>query len=167
MYIKNGTKKIDCSCSYRIDGNEQKDDLHYWIDRTDEYSLGHDSDLSDYDWPDPDNYESLSREIEYETLLQEKDESNLNKSRYEMLINEMKDTYNKKNSDYGNAFDILLDDVGIDAALTQIGIKWMRFRNLAKKKSNNYESLEDTLLDMANYAIMTVAWMVDNRSKTN
>ena len=76
------------------------------------------------------------------------------------ILEEMAQTYERKNHDYGNSFDDSLDRHGLVASVVRIGDKMNRFETLSKKKAMVAdESLRDTLLDMANYAIMTVMWI--------
>lgn len=75
-------------------------------------------------------------------------------------------TYVKKNHDYGSSFDKSLDKFGIVAAVVRIGDKMNRIESLAGKKAQvTDESIRDTLVDMANYCVMTVMWL-DNQKKT-
>ena len=73
---------------------------------------------------------------------------------------ELCDTFKSKNADYGNSFSQLYQefgDNGIITAAVQISHKYHRFMNLAKGTSTKVnESLRDTLLDLANYCILTV-----------
>lgn len=73
----------------------------------------------------------------------------------------MVEVFKKKNHDYGNSFEESLNEEGLAASRIRIGDKWRRFKTLSKgeKAQVNDESLRDTLLDMANYAIMTVMWL--------
>lgn len=73
----------------------------------------------------------------------------------------MAETFAKKNHDYGNSFEQSLDEEGLAAARIRMGDKWNRFKNLSKGVDSqvNDESLIDTLLDLANYSIMTVMWL--------
>ena len=68
--------------------------------------------------------------------------------------------YIPKNNEYGDSFHKMYQELGIISAATQISHKYNRFVNLAKHKDSNIiienESLEDTLLDLANYCILTV-----------
>lgn len=85
-----------------------------------------------------------------------------NKSAYEFkkLTDKMYETYVRKNHDYGNSFDKSLDRFGLVASVVRIGDKMNRVESLVQKKAMvQDESIKDTLLDMANYAIMTVMWM--------
>lgn len=80
------------------------------------------------------------------------------------ITDNMLDIFKKKNHDYGNSFELSLDEEGLAASRIRMGDKWNRFKSLSRgaKAQVNDESLRDTLLDMANYAIMTVMWMDKN-----
>lgn len=73
---------------------------------------------------------------------------------------EMCDTFKSKNADYGNSFSQLYQefgDNGIITAAVQISHKYHRFMNLIKgTPAKVNESLRDTLLDLANYCVLTV-----------
>lgn len=72
-------------------------------------------------------------------------------------------TYAAKNHDYGNSFEQSLDKFGLVASIVRMGDKMNRIESLSKKEAEvKDESIKDTLLDLANYAIMTVMWL--NRS---
>ena len=76
------------------------------------------------------------------------------------INNQMHDIYIKKNHDYGNSFDKSIDELGIVAAVTRMSDKMERLKSLVKKESEvKDESVQDTLLDLANYAIMTVMYL--------
>lgn len=70
------------------------------------------------------------------------------------------DLQEKKNKDYGGAFEKSCDSFGLTAPAIRLGDKYNRFCNLIKAEAQiKDESIEDTLIDMAAYAIMTVEWM--------
>ena len=83
------------------------------------------------------------------------------KKRHEELCNYIhNDLWIPKNDMYGDSFHKLYADLGIISAVTQITHKYNRLKNLAVEMSrgniqDNGESITDTLLDMANYCIMT------------
>ena len=97
------------------------------------------------------------------------DESNSTESviktdadKFEDITKIMIDTFTKKNHDYGNSFEQSLDEEGLAASRIRMGDKWNRYKTLSKNDSNiqvKDESLRDTLIDLANYAIMTVMWL--------
>ena len=65
--------------------------------------------------------------------------------------------YEAKNKDYGNSFSKQFEEYGITSSAIRIEDKFQRFKNLIKNEAYvKEETLEDTLLDLANYAIMTV-----------
>lgn len=76
------------------------------------------------------------------------------------ITTSMAKTYAAKNHDYGDSFEISCNKFGIIAGIVRMGDKMNRIETLAVKKAEvNDESIKDTLLDLANYAIMTVMWM--------
>lgn len=78
------------------------------------------------------------------------------------------ETYRKKNTDYGNAFEKSMDEDGILVAKIRIGDKIRRINSLIKNNGEGQvkdERLEDTCLDLANYCVMTVLWLRKQQSK--
>lgn len=84
---------------------------------------------------------------------------------------ELCDTFKSKNADYGNSFSQLYQefgDNGIITAAVQISHKYHRFMNLIKgAPAKVNESLRDTLLDLANYCILTVMELDKAKEKAN
>ena len=71
------------------------------------------------------------------------------------ICNELNLIYERKNNDYGDAFAKLRQEVPT-AILVRIFDKYSRLKNLlqgAEQKVND-ESITDTLMDLANYALM-------------
>lgn len=82
---------------------------------------------------------------------------------FKNITQEMLDTYSRKNVDYDDAFTKSLEEDGLLVAKIRLGDKYKRFSALIKQENLvKDESIEDTLLDMASYAIMTVMF---NRNK--
>lgn len=77
---------------------------------------------------------------------------------HKTLCEQLIDTYTKKNADYGDSFSEMFSELGVVTAITRIGDKYNRFKTLALKNEMEVveESIIDTLMDMANYCIMTV-----------
>ena len=71
---------------------------------------------------------------------------------------ELTNTYRKKNADYGNSFSRAVEKYGLVSALTRISDKFNRLESLILHKEQEVkdESVQDTLLELANYCIMTV-----------
>lgn len=75
------------------------------------------------------------------------------------IVEEISKLHDKKNNDYGGAYYEMLDECGTAAGSGIIYNKSRRLANLIKDKTEqmvNDESIEDTLLDLASYAIMTL-----------
>ena len=82
---------------------------------------------------------------------------------FKNITQEMLDIYSRKNIDYDDAFTKSLEEDGLLVAKIRLGDKYKRFSALIKQENLvKDESIEDTLLDMASYAIMTVMF---NRNK--
>ena len=82
---------------------------------------------------------------------------------FKNITQEMLETYSRNNVDYDDAFTKSLEEDGLLVAKIRLGDKYKRFSALIKQENLvKDESIEDTLLDMASYAIMTVMF---NRNK--
>lgn len=80
---------------------------------------------------------------------------------FSTITKTMLETFIAKNQDYGNSFELSLNEEGLTASRIRMGDKWNRFKNLSKSQDIKVkdESIRDTLLDMASYCIMTVMWL--------
>ena len=78
--------------------------------------------------------------------------------RHVEVYKELHGLYIRKNHDYGDSFHQSFLEEGLTMARIRLGDKFNRFKTLSKsgKAAVNDESIRDTLLDLANYAIMTV-----------
>ena len=86
-------------------------------------------------------------------------------NKFRSIVNEMADLYEKKNSNYGDSFGQLFEELGPTAGLVPLWNKLHRATSLIKGDKNNFESLEDTLKDLACYAIMNLIEMEAQKSK--
>lgn len=86
-----------------------------------------------------------------------------NLERHKQVCYELNRLYDKKNRDYGDAFAKSYKDYGMVMPVIRIGDKYNRIHNLVCRNADVShvadESIRDTLLDLANYAIMTVMEM--------
>ena len=81
----------------------------------------------------------------------------------ESILNEIRQLHNRKNADYGNSFDKTLDEFGLVASATRMSDKFNRFKSLIQNPAQvSDEKIEDTLIDLASYAMMTIKWMRQN-----
>lgn len=83
----------------------------------------------------------------------------INVQEFTALTQEMAQTYEAKNADYGNSFDKSLDEFGLVASLVRMTDKLNRAKQLSRQEARVDESMRDTLMDLANYAVMTVRWL--------
>ena len=83
-----------------------------------------------------------------------------NISYHEKLCRELNDLYAKKNRDYGNSFHDTYLEEGLAMSRIRLSDKLARFKKLSHKcdyeGAVEDESIRDTLIDLANYALMTV-----------
>lgn len=81
-----------------------------------------------------------------------------NVKKFKEIANGLGELYEKKNRAYGNSFSDTYKKLGIISAVTRISDKHNRLCNLATNPDidNLGESIEDTLKDLASYAIMTL-----------
>lgn len=86
-------------------------------------------------------------------------------NKFRSIVNEMADLYEKKNSNYGDSFGQLFEELGPTAGLVPLWNKLHRATSLIKGNKNNFESLEDTLKDLACYAIMNLIEMEAQKNK--
>ena len=87
-----------------------------------------------------------------------------------ILCNQLNSIYEQKNNAYGNSFGETFEKLGIISAITRISDKYNRLVNLATHPEINKgdEAIEDTLLDMANYCLMTyMELQKDNNGEVN
>lgn len=118
----------------------------------------------------------------FTTTFQVNDSSNELVESFKSITSKMAETYEKKNHDYGDSFDKSLDKFGLIASVVRMEDKMNRIESLINKSILNPaypsvsvkdvnlvkdESIKDTLLDLANYAIMTVMWMNNQKKCDN
>ena len=76
---------------------------------------------------------------------------------FEDITLEMRNTYERKNADYGNSFEEQFNEYGLISSCIRLEDKLRRLKSLSKSEARvKDESIEDTLLDLANYSILTV-----------
>ena len=77
---------------------------------------------------------------------------------YKEILDGMYDLYERKNNDYGSAIEASIRELGLIYTVCLLNNKMLRIKNLVvnDKRPMVDESIRDTLLDMAGYAIETV-----------
>lgn len=82
--------------------------------------------------------------------------------RHKQVCEELTRLYVRKNKDYGDSFHTSFAEEGMAMPRIRLGDKLNRFKTLTKNPDDisvKDESIRDTLIDLANYAIMTVMEM--------
>jgi len=74
---------------------------------------------------------------------------------YNRIVAEMREIYLAKNADYGDSFRASWREWGMIAAVVRMDDKMRRLKKLLKADARVPETVRDTLLDLANYAIMS------------
>lgn len=80
-----------------------------------------------------------------------------NVKRHRELCDGLNRLYAAKNADYGDSFHKSYEEWGPLMAAIRLGEKYNRFCRLIRNEANvKDESIRDTLIDLANYSLMTV-----------
>ena len=81
--------------------------------------------------------------------------------KHKALCLEINDLYARKNADYGDSFHISFEEEGMAMVRIRRGDKLNRFKALSRGNEQMVkdESIRDTLMDLANYALMAVLEM--------
>ena len=90
-----------------------------------------------------------------------------NESIYEQIVSELRDTYKKKNHDYGDSFTKSFSEFGLISVVVRMSDKLERLKTLCRNEAQVSESIRDTVMDLANYAIMSAVelFKIDNDKK--
>lgn len=89
--------------------------------------------------------------------------------RHKDLCLAMNALYIRKNHDYGDSFHAMFVEEGMASARIRLSDKLNRFKQLTRKPDTqqvNDESVRDTLIDLANYALMTVLELDEEQAAT-
>ena len=77
--------------------------------------------------------------------------------RFKEITDKMFETFKAKNHDYGSSFSNLFNECGMTYASGHMAEKLERVKSLMKDEAKvKGESMRDSLLDLANYAILTI-----------
>lgn len=81
-----------------------------------------------------------------------------NAERHQQLCRELSRLYERKNQDYGDSFHKTFQEYGLVMPCIRLEDKLSRLKSLALGGARQVrdESIRDTLVDLANYALMTV-----------
>lgn len=80
-----------------------------------------------------------------------------------LITNEMRELYKIKNKAYGDSFGESFKEHGMTMPCIRLDDKLNRLKQLVKGIEPNDESIEDTLIDLANYSVMTLIELRRNK----
>lgn len=84
---------------------------------------------------------------------------------HSQICNELTEIYRKKNHDYGDSYHKSFQKWGWPMAAIRLEDKLNRFETLIKRDGEvKDETMRDTLLDLANYSIMAILELDEERS---
>lgn len=88
-----------------------------------------------------------------------------NEKKHNLILDLLHELYVAKNRDYGDSFSKTFEEFGCVMSAIRLQDKLERFKKLSSgsKQNVNDESIKDTLIDLANYAIMTIMELDKNR----
>ena len=73
---------------------------------------------------------------------------------FKRITDKMLELYSNKNELYGDSFNQLMHELGLIAGIVPLDNKLRRVKSIVKGKEVKFESLEDSLMDLANYSIL-------------
>lgn len=88
----------------------------------------------------------------------------------EAIASNLVETLKRKNADYGNNVDKNIDEWGLSSLAIRLDDKLNRFKNLIKESNIRQvsdEAIEDTIMDLAGYAIIGYRKIKEINAKEN
>lgn len=82
---------------------------------------------------------------------------------HKKILDEIHDTYKKKNADYGDSFSLQYKEYGLLSVVIRLDDKMRRLKQLVNNPAKvKEESIRDTIKDLSNYGIMAMMEIDDN-----
>ena len=78
------------------------------------------------------------------------------------VLREMAELHERKNHDYGDSFSKSFAEFGLVSAVVRMSDKMERLKSLCRKDALVEESVRDTLIDLACYAVMAYVELGDD-----
>lgn len=93
----------------------------------------------------------------------------MEEDRFTEILKQMSELHDRKNADYGNAWHEEFQEFGPVCGVLRLYEKTKRLKSLYQNgRAQVYdESFEDTLIDIANYAVMTLAELREYEQQRN
>lgn len=87
--------------------------------------------------------------------------------KHAQICKSLSELYARKNADYGDSFGKSFKEYGLTMACIRLEDKLNRIKALSKQEAQvSDESITDTLMDLANYSIMTLIEMSRDEENT-
>lgn len=87
--------------------------------------------------------------------------------KHAQICKELNELYARKNADYGDSFGKSFLEYGLTMACIRLEDKLNRIKSLTKQAAQvSDESIVDTLMDLANYSIMTLVELAQGEPET-
>lgn len=85
---------------------------------------------------------------------------------FKQIANGLTELYERKNADYGNSFSKTFEEFGMTSTLVRLSDKLERLKTLSKKEAQvKDESIQDTVMDIAVYAMLTLMELMNRETK--
>lgn len=86
----------------------------------------------------------------------------INQQKIQEQADELATLLIRKNADYGNSFEEQFNEYGLTSVLIRLDDKMKRLKNLQHNEAQVNESISDTLLDIAGYALLASVLVGEN-----
>lgn len=85
---------------------------------------------------------------------------------FKQIANGLTELYERKNADYGNSFSKTFDEFGMTSTIVRLSDKLERLKTLSKQEAKvKDESIQDTVMDIAVYAMLTLMELMNRETK--
>ena len=110
------------------------------------------------EWKDSISDDNLNwSELPFNSIIMGEQSKKTDADRFKEITDKMFETFKAKNHDYGSSFSNLFKECGMTYAYGHMAEKLERVKSLMKDEAKvKGEGMKDSLLDLANYAILTV-----------
>ena len=85
---------------------------------------------------------------------------------FKQIANGLTELYERKNADYGNSFSKTFEEFGMTSTIVRLSDKLERLKTLSKQEAKvKDESIQDTVMDIAVYAMLTLMELMNKNEK--
>lgn len=84
---------------------------------------------------------------------------------FKQIANGLTELYERKNADYGNSFSKSYEEFGLTSPVIRLSDKVERLKTLSKQEAQiKDESIQDTVMDIAVYAMLTLMELMNRET---